>query len=250
MAVHFIHVSKSGGSALRYAIREARKQSGGTLDSQWGPIWGHNHQFRLCDLEANDMAVFALRDPVSRFLSGFYSRLRQGAPRYYIQWTRAERQAFEWFPTPQELADTLAGGRGRKKWRARFAMQSIRHLNRRMTFWTGKPSYLQKNLDKVLYIARQETLSDDWEKIKELLDLPSGLELSKDDTVAHKTEYVGDKAISEKGVEALKAWYADDYKLLAIADEFRAGTAQAKPTGLARLTSLRGSSDKRSAAAG
>ena len=73
---------------------------------------------------------------------------------------------------------------------------------------------------------------------------------SKDDTVAHKTEYVGDKTISEKGVEALKAWYADDYKLLAIADAFRAGTAQAKPTGLARLTSLRGSLDKRSAATG
>ena len=110
MAVHFIHVSKSGGSALRYAIREARKQSGGTLDSQWGPIWGHNHQFRLCDLEADDMAVFALRDPVSRFLSSFYSRLRQGAPRYYIQWTRAERQAFEWFPTPQEPAGRSPAG--------------------------------------------------------------------------------------------------------------------------------------------
>lgn len=251
MAVHFIHVSKAGGSVLRYAIREARKESGGQLDSQWGPIWGHNHLFRLSDLEEGDMAVFPLRDPVTRFVSGFYSRLREGAPRYYIRHTRAERQAFEWFPTPQELADALAERWGTKRWRAKFAMQSIGHLKRRMTFWTGKPSYLQKNLDKVLYIARQETLSDDWVKIKELLGLPPDLALSTDDTIAHRTEYTGDRTIGEKGTEALRAWYADDYKLLAIADEVRAGTALPTPTVLARITSLRGSSDqRRSAAAG
>jgi hypothetical protein len=249
MAVHFIHVSKAGGSVMRYAIREARKENGGHLDSQWGPIWGHNHKFRMADLDSGDMAVFPLRDPVTRFLSGFYSRLREGAPRYYIRHTKAERQAFDWFPTPQELADALAERRGTKRWRAKFAMQSVGHLKRHQTFWTGKPSYLQKNLDQVLYIARQETLNDDWVKIKELLGLPADLALSTDDTVAHRTEYVGDRTLSEKGTEAVQAWYDDDYKLLAIADEVRAGTAQPVPTGLARLTGLRGSSDKRSAAA-
>jgi Sulfotransferase family len=251
MAVHFIHVSKAGGSVLRYAIREARKKNGGKLESQWGPIWAHNHLFCLSDLEADDMAVFPLRDPVTRFLSGFYSRLREGAPRYHIRHTRAEHQAFEWFPTPQELADALAA-RGQKRWRARFAMQSVGHLKRHQTFWTGKPSYLRKNLGQILYIARQETLSEDWEKIKALLDIPTDVALSKDETIAHRTEYVGDRTLSEKGTEAVRAWYAHDYKLLEIADEVRAGTAQAAPSSrLRRLTSLRGPSDKRrSAAAG
>ena len=54
---------------------------------------------------------------------------------------------------------------------------------------------------QVLYIARQETLSDDWEKIKELLGLPPDLALSQDDTVAH-AEYTGDRTIGEKGTEA------------------------------------------------
>jgi hypothetical protein len=251
MAVQFIHVSKAGGSALRYALREARKQKGGKLETEWGPIWGHNHQYRLSDLEEGDMAVFALRDPVSRFMSGFYSRLRQGLPRYYIRWTKAERQAFEWFPTPQELADALGERWGTKRGRARFAMKSIRHLNRPMTFWTGKPSYLERNLDRVLYVARQETLSEDWERLKELLDLPRGLALTKDEVIAHKTEYVGDRTLSEKGTAAVRAWYADDYKLLAIGDIVRAGTARPSPAGLTRLASIRGNPDnRRSAAAG
>jgi Sulfotransferase family len=250
MAVHFIHVSKAGGSVLRYAIREARKKNGGKLESQWGPIWGHNHLFRLSDLEPGDMAVFALRDPVTRFLSGFYSRLREGAPRYHIRHTRSERQAFEWFPTPQELADSLAA-RGPKRWRAKLAMQSIGHLKRRQTFWTGKPSYVRENLDRVLYIARQETLSEDWEKLKALLDIPADVALSKDDTIAHRTEYSGDRTLSEKGTKAIRAWYAEDYQLLEIADEFRAGDPQAAPSGRGRLASLRDLSDKRrSTAAG
>ena len=128
-------------------------------------------------------------------------------------------------------------------------MQSIRHLNRPMTFWTGKPSYLERNLDRVLYVARQETLSEDWEKLKELLDLPRGLALTKDEVIAHKTEYTGDRTLSEKGTAAVRAWYADDYKVLAIGDKVRAGTARPGPTNLTRLASIRGNPDNRRSAA-
>ena len=48
-------------------------------------------------------AVFALRDPLTRFISGFYSGLRKGAPRYDIGWSKGEKRAFSWFSTPQEL---------------------------------------------------------------------------------------------------------------------------------------------------
>jgi hypothetical protein len=251
MAVQLIHVSKAGGSVLRYAIREARRTNGGKLESQWGPIWGHNHLFRISDLEPGDMAVFALRDPITRFVSGFYSRLREGAPRYHIRHTPAERRAFEWFPTPQALADSLAEKRGKDHRRATIAMDSIGHVKRRMTFWTGKPDYLRGNLDRILYIARQETLSEDWEKLKELLDMPREVMLSGDDTIAHRTAYVGDRTINEKGTRALRKWYAEDYELLAIADQFRAGTVQRAPARLSRIAALRGAWDRRrSAAAG
>jgi sulfotransferase famil protein len=238
MAVHFIHVSKSGGTALRYAIRAARVSTGGPLVTPWGELWGHDHRFLFSDVGRDDKAVFALRDPVSRFLSSFYSRFRKGEPRYYVEWTDAEREAFGWFSTPQALADALAEPSGEIRERAEIAMQSIRHLRRHMTHWTGKPAYLRKHIDKVLYVARQETLDEDWEKLKELLDLPRAQMLPHDAINAHRTRYAGGTEISEKGLQALRAWYADDYELLEIGEEIRTGAVRARPSGLKRLVSL------------
>lgn len=241
MAVHFIHVSKAGGTAIRYALRKARRASGGELVTPWGPVHWHRHSYRLCDVPKGDKAIFALRDPISRFVSGFYSRQRQGAPRYVREWSVAERQSFEWFPTPQALADALAEPPGETRKQAEFAMESIRHLQRRLTLWTGDPASFRKQLDKVLYIARQETLDDDWGKLKELLELPSELALPRDDVTAHRTTYPSDVSISDRGVAALRAWYADDYEVLAIGESVRQG--QVPPFSsrlLGRLTSLAG----------
>lgn len=222
MAVHFLHVSKAGGTAIRYALREERQRTGGPISTPWGPLRSrHRHSFRLCDVPPGDLAFFVLRDPVARFVSGFYSRLRKGAPRYVREWDPEERVAFERFATPRALADALAEPGGEPRQRAELAMESIRHLRRRLTLWTGSPSYLRQNLDRVLYIARQETLDDDWERLKELLGLPPGLELPRDDVTAHRTPYAGDRTLSDEGIAALRAWYADDYEVLEIAEEFR-----------------------------
>lgn len=225
MAVHFIHVSKAGGTALRHAIRSARVNAGGQLLSPWGEVWGHDHRFRLSDVGPEHKAVIPLRDPVSRFLSGFYSRLRKGAPRHSIEWTDEERRSFEVFPTPQALADALAEPAGARREQAEFAMKSIGHLKRPMTEWTGTPDYLARHIDRVLYVARQETLDEDWEALKELLDLPRDQQLPTDDVTAHRTTYAGSREISEQGVRALRAWYADDYELLEIGERVRAATA-------------------------
>jgi Sulfotransferase family len=238
VAVHFVHVSKAGGTALRYAIRAARLTAGGQLVSPWGEVWGHDHRFHFSDVGPDDKAVLALRDPVSRFLSSYYSRLRKGAPRYLIEWNKGERQSFEWFPTPQALVDALAEPSGELRERGEFAMRSIHHVNRPMTHWTGKPSYLRKHIDKVLYVARQETLDDDWERLKDLLDLPRGQMLPHDPVDAHRTEYDRDVEISEKGLAALRSWYADDYELLEIGEEVRQGRVRPRPSRLKRLGSL------------
>jgi hypothetical protein len=237
MAVHFIHVSKAGGTALRFAIRSARTRAGGRLTSPWGDVWGHDHRFRFSDVRNDHKAVFALRDPLSRFLSGYYSRLRKGAPRYFIEWTDGEAKAFEWFPTPQALADALAEPSGEARRRAEFAMNAIAHVRRPMTHWIGKPSYLRKRLDKVLYVARQETLDEDWEKLKELLDIARGQMLPKEDVYAHRTAYTAqdDRTLSDNAVEALREWYADDYELLDIAEDIRNGRAEPRAPALERL---------------
>jgi sulfotransferase famil protein len=229
MAVHIIHIPKSGGSAIRFALREARAKAGGELNSRWGPVWGHDHRFRMVHLEPADMAVFALRDPVSRFISSFYSRLRQGKPRYDLKWTPQERRSFQWFQTPRELADALAEPKGEEHKHAVYAMRWIRHVNRPMTRWLGSPASLYLNRDKVLYVARQESLDDDWERLKELLELPREQVLPKDDIISHRTSYTGDTSISEAGLLALRRWYADDYQVLDFADALRDGREPPAP---------------------
>jgi hypothetical protein len=224
MAVHFIHVSKSGGTAIRHALRRARRAAGGELSTPWGRLISHRHAFGLADVPEGDKAVFALRDPVARFLSGFYSRQRKGAPRYVREWSDAERRSFEWFSTPRALADALAQPAGEQRERAEFAMEAIRHLRRRLTMWTGSPDYLLGHLDKVLYIARQETLAEDWERLKELLELPGDLALPEDDVTAHRTDPALDRSLSDAGAAAVRAWYAEDYEVLAIGEDVRQGT--------------------------
>jgi hypothetical protein len=238
--VHLIHVSKSGGSALRFAIREARKKAGGQLETEWGPVWGHDHRFRMIHVERGDKVIFALRDPATRFVSGFYSRLRKGAPRYDLGWSAAEQQAFEWFKTPQALADALAGADEETRRRAVFAMGAIVHVNRPMTRWLGSPAYLYRNLDKVLYVARQESLAEDFEQIKEILDLPREQMLPDDDIIAHRTAYPDDRTLSEQGLRALQLWYAADYELLEIGDAVRAGREPPAPPFRQRLVAALG----------
>jgi len=222
MTVHFIHVGKCGGTALRFAVRQAQEETG-PIESPWGPLSAEpGHKVTLADVPNGDKAVLAFRDPVSRFVSGFYSRLRKGRPRHFREWSDDERKAFGWFETPEALADALGDG-WRQRRRAERAMRSIRQLRRPMTQWAGRPAFFRENLDKVLYVARLETLDEDWERLKELLDIPRDVPLPQDDRGAHRTSYPRDTAISERGREALARWYAEDYELIEIADGLREG---------------------------
>ena len=109
MAVHFIHVSKAGGTALRHAIREGRALAeDGRLMSPWGPVWGHDHRFRLINVENGDKAVIPLRDPSLPLRVRLLQPPAQGGAALLPRMEGGGATAFEWFSTPRELADALA----------------------------------------------------------------------------------------------------------------------------------------------
>ncbi len=216
MAVHFIHIGKTGGTAIHHALSEAGKPS-----TPFGKITLHGHKFKLAEVGDDEYAFFAVRDPVERFVSSFYSRLRKGAPRYNVPWNLAEELAFGWFQTPQALGNALAGS-GHDHSRAVEAMKSIRHVKWPHTHWLKGPKYLRKRADRIAFIARQESLSDDWERLKVALELPGDLSLPSDPVRAHRTDPGQDRTLSADAREALRHWYAKDYELLAVCDEIRA----------------------------
>lgn len=216
MAVHFIHIGKTGGTAIRHALSEAGKPR-----TPFGRINLHGHRFKLTEVGDAEYAFFAVRDPLERYVSSFYSRLRQGAPRYDVPWNNAERLAFGWFQTPQALGDALAGS-GMDRTRAVQAMEGIRHVKWPHSHWLRGPKYLRKRSDRIAFIARQETLSDDWERLKVAFELAPELALPTDPVSAHRTDPAQDKTLSPAARDALREWYAKDYELLAVCDEIRA----------------------------
>jgi len=60
--LHFLHIGKTGGSAVKYAISQH------SIDSRY-EIHLHPHVVRLNDVPKGEKVFFLLRDPISRFIS-------------------------------------------------------------------------------------------------------------------------------------------------------------------------------------
>jgi hypothetical protein len=215
VALHFLHVGKTGGSALKYALRDA-----GWPDTPFGPLVEHPHRRRWNELPPDEPVFFFVRDPIDRFLSGFTARQRRGAPRYHFRWTEAESEAFSRFSSAQELATSLESPDPDTARAAHRAMRRIRHL--RSQSWTvGGPADLRPRLDRVVYIGRQETLDADWQNLQRILEVPDYIELPRDPVTANRTGDWSRDQIDDRARAALRRYYDKDYRLLDLCDDVR-----------------------------
>jgi hypothetical protein len=227
VTVHFVHVGKTGGTAIKRALTNRRlaywkeERARVAPETPFGRIRLHKHSFTMSEVPPEDHVFFCVRDPIARFLSGFYSRLTKGQPRYYFEWTEAERKAFEAFPTPQELAAALASDDDDECRRAQSAMRHVRHLGF-MDKTIGTPRLLRARHGQILFIARQETLSSDWEQLKSILELPRDAELPSDPVRSHRRDPSFDSTLDDDAVSALRDWYGRDYRLVNYCDQLRA----------------------------
>lgn len=182
-----------------------------TQDGQFF-IFLHKHETFLQDLLPGERAVFFLRDPVTRFVSGFNSRLRQGRPRYSVPWTPTEKTIFERFATPNALALALSSENAEERAAAESAMRGIRHVREHFAQWFGSEMDFLARLPDVFFIGFQETLAQDFEKLKTKLGLPAEILLPTGEVAAHKTPENFDRKLSPLAVENLQRWYRDDIR--------------------------------------
>ncbi len=209
--VHVLHVRKTGGTAVLDALGRARGSS--------YKIVLHPHRVVLADIPRGDKVAFVLRDPLTRFVSGFYSRLRQGGPRYHFPWTEAERAAFAVFSTPDQLAAALSSEDSDVQGRAEQAMRDIRHVQDGYATWFGEPgAFLSRRAD-IAFVGRQETLAADFERLKLLLSLPPELALPQADVTRHSTPAGLDTSLSSVSRDNLRRWYAADIAFLELCRE-------------------------------
>ncbi len=68
--IHFIHIGKTGGTAVKYALQDYNAT---VLGCRYEIIL-HNHNFKLKDIPIGEKFFFFVREPIDRFISGFYSR--------------------------------------------------------------------------------------------------------------------------------------------------------------------------------
>jgi len=205
--LHFLHIGKTGGTAIKYVLRER-------TDCDPYAIRLHYHLTGLRDIPRGDKAFFFLRDPVSRFKSGFFSRQRKGKPRHNMPWTPGERKAFERFDSPNVLALALSSSDAGERRAAEQAMRSISHVRDLYERWLGDESYLVSRASDIFFIGFQESLSEDFLRLKDKLGLPAEARLPEDDFNAHRSVGNQSSMLEEQAVVNLKEWYAADYRLL------------------------------------
>jgi hypothetical protein len=210
--VHFLHIPKTGGTALGTALSQA---------PQTFPIVLHGHFARLADVPIGEGVVFAVRDPITRFVSGFNSRLRQGLPRHKIEWSAAEKAGFARFPTANSLAEALSDVDLQKREFAIRLVREIFHLGVPLSYWLSSCEYLRSRAGDIVWIILQRNLADDFKQIKAILDLPRDLQLPDDLIGSHRTPGEFDATLSAAAEENLTSWYVGDFPLFNCALELR-----------------------------
>jgi hypothetical protein len=212
--VHMLHIGKTGGTAIKAAIRQVPTRPDLSLRL-------HRHNAKFVDVPDGDKVFFFVRDPLTRFVSGFYSRQRQGRPHYLSPWSPAEATAFARFETPNALGNALALSDPPIRAAAVAAMRGIRHVKSSYWDWFHDTAYFENRLSDVLFIGFQETLDGDFERLKALLNLPAHVELPKDEARSHRSPAGLDRTLDDTSQAALREWYARDYEFVELCRSLR-----------------------------
>jgi len=206
--IHFLHIGKTGGTAIKEVLA-------GISTTRRYRIILHPHNITLHDIPKGDGVVFFVRDPISRFVSGFYSRKKKGQSRYDAPWSPGEEAAFRQFSTPNELAKALSSKDKQLRESALRAMKTMRHVNSFYKDWFETREYLSSRSSDIFFVGYQEQLDKDFEILKQLLGLPSDrAKLPKDPIKAHRNPPNLDMRLGSEALENLREWYADDYRFM------------------------------------
>ena len=226
--VHFLHIGKTGGTAVRYALERdlifLSDVRGNITETStvYHPnipcvLKLHGHRIRLKDIPDGESVIFFLRDPVARFVSSFYSRKRRGMPRYFFAWSPEEESGFQKFNTANELAISITTEDRKTSDAAVKAMKSIFHVNTSFWDWFENKEYFLSRMPDIFFIGFQESLDGDFERLKIKLGLPDTIKLPAESLEAHKGDYSDfEKILEEKAIKNLEKWYAKDYEFLSL----------------------------------
>jgi len=222
--VHLLHIGKTGGSAVKYAIRgqysvpsnSDRYVINRSVTNQRYVVCLRRHNVTFRDIPRGERVAFFVRDPIDRFVSGFYGRQRQDQPKYFVPWTPDEKIAFEIFATPNALASALSSPDVDEKASAERAMRSIEHVRSSYWEWFESEEYVRSRSSDVFFIGFQERLREDFAILKTKLGLPERIELPADEVQAHVSPKDVDRTLDDDAVRNLRRWYERDFEFISL----------------------------------
>lgn len=204
--IHFLHIGKTGGTAVKEALQAASVPGKRILLG--------SHSVTLADVPPGEACFFFVREPVARFVSGFYSRQRQGRPRYNIPWSVGEEKAFGAFDTPGALALALSSADEGRREAAVQAMRSIGHVRDSYWKWLVSEDDLRRRRGDILFVGSQEHLGRDVGMLSQRLGVE--LALPSDEVSSHRMPGHLSRDLDPQAVRNLADWYRDDYRCLAL----------------------------------
>ncbi|MBM7067580.1 sulfotransferase family 2 domain-containing protein [Actibacterium sp. 188UL27-1] len=203
---HYLHIGKTAGTATKSVMKAMNSR----LDGKAKFVL-HKHKVSLSDLPKDAQYLFAIREPLDRFYSGFYSRKRKGQPRHYQDWSSKEAWCFDRFPEANDLAEALSAD---DPLPAIIAMRSIGHIRRRLVDvlddMHGALIYR-----KPAFILRQASVEADFRAFAKKFDLGPVPDFPQDDISAHRNQYGAAPPLSEQGVKNLRHYLSDDLEYYA-----------------------------------
>lgn len=208
--VHLIHISKTGGTAIKNALKDH-------LLTPSFMIFPEPHRITMRDIPNGHRIMFVTRDPVARFVSAFDSRQRQGLPSRFAPWREGEEIAFQLFPNANSLALALNPDHPEHA-NALKAMKSIRHLRHTYWDWFGDENALRKRWEDILFIGRIETFDADFRRLVDLLDLPQEIALPSDSKRANRSD--SSEPLSPEAEIWVKQWFQKDYEFIELCAEW------------------------------
>lgn len=208
--LHFIHIGKTGGTAIRTALL-------GVYNDEYRFVL-HSHDFTLLDLPQGDSAFFFVRDPLTRYVSGFYNTYRKGRPAYFQEWTEQIRVTFDRFPTPNALGLGLGSSDIEERLAAEAGMRCIGHVKDSYWRWFGSREQLCSRVDDIFFVGAQERLEADFSHLLQLLHF-GNISLPLEGKKAHRSPGGEDKSLSDDAKRNLREWYAKDYEFLSLLRE-------------------------------
>lgn len=205
-----LHNRKTAGTALKDILEQQKSRTPKTHFTSFE----HAMTFpRFITEHPNSQAIFFIRDPISRFVSGFYSRLREGKPRYNYPWSSAEKRAFKRFKDPNQLAEALSSCNPIKRYFAISAMKSIGHVKHTYQAFLGSLPFLKEKSAHIAFIGHQPEFDQDLIRLRTLLNIDEDIQSPDDEMRAHRNPTNLDKTLSAKATRNLYKWYSEDYAI-------------------------------------